>query len=498
MSRAPVSVRRRVTVVLATGLAVLVVAAGLALDRAVSDRVTEEFDEALVARARAFVALTEQEKGKIELDYTKETHPEFERAERPDYFQFWLDDGRSLLRSRHLDRELPRAEGLRPGPEVTDVLLPDGRAGRLVQLAFVPRHGVPGGDPAPASEAPPPSPLERPPGVRAVVLAVATGRDRLDPLLSSLRWAIVAIGGVAAAVAAFFVWRAVTAGFRPLDAVASQVSRLDADRLDARVAVAGAPSEVAGVVETLNALLARLEASFERERRFTGNVAHELRTPIAELRSLATVAARWPGDEAAVARYFGDVKDVAGRMERLIADLLLLARCEAGAEVAAREPTNLRALVDAAWAPLAPLAAEAGLVLRCEVPDDLVVESDPGKLAVVVANLLGNAVHHAQAGGEIRCEVKRAGGAFELVVENPAEPLSAEDLTRLGEPFWRKDRARSSAEHAGLGLALVTALARLLGVEARFEQDPDGTLRARLGGRAAGAGRPASKALTPA
>jgi two-component system sensor histidine kinase QseC len=237
-------------------------------------------------------------------------------------------------------------------------------------------------------------------------------------------------------------------------------------------------------VDQVNALLDRLRASFERERRFTGNVAHELRTPIAELRTLADVGARWPGDAAAAARFFEDVRAVAGRMEGLVADLLLLARCQAGVERVVGEPTSLRDTVLAAWRPLDAAASRAGLRFREEVPADLVVESDPDKLAIVVGNLLRNAVAYSKPGGEVRCVGRRIDATFRLDVANAAERLAPEDLGRLGEPFWRKDESRSSEEHAGLGLALVCAVSGLLGIGVRFEQEDDGTFRALLEGRA--------------
>ncbi len=119
----------------------------------------------------------------------------------------------------------------------------------------------------------------------------------------------------------------------------AQVRSLDADSLHTRVALVETPREVAPIVDQLNGLLDRLDDSFARERRFTGNVAHELRTPIAELRTLAEVGKKWPEDTASVVGFFEDVNDVAGRMETVIADLLLLARCEAGVERVERTPT---------------------------------------------------------------------------------------------------------------------------------------------------------------
>ncbi len=234
----------------------------------------------------------------------------------------------------------------------------------------------------------------------------------------------------------------------------------------------------------LNALLERLGESFERARRFTGNVAHELRTPIAELRALAEVGSKWPEDQASIVRFFDDVTDIAGRMEIVIADLLLLARCQAGVEAVVSSPTNLKQMIASTWSRLTAGSAHNGLRFRLDLPEDLVVQSDPGKLEIVCANLLGNALSYSRPEGEILCAGSRNGDRFQLDISNPAEPLGKADLERLAEPFWRKDEARSSAAHAGLGLSVVSALAALLRLEVGFAQDQNGTFTVRMTGPA--------------
>jgi signal transduction histidine kinase len=360
---------------------------------------------------------------------------------------------------------------------------------RVATLAFVPRRAS-----TPETRAGDDVPAGRTTARRGVVLAVARGRESLDPLLARMRLATLGIGAIAALLCAALVWRALAAGFRPIDAIAAQVGAIDAERLGARVAAARTPAELAPVVTQVNALLARLDEAFERERRFTGHVAHELRTPIAELRNLAAVGSRWPGDETSVARFFDDVGDVAKRMERLVADLLLLARCQAGVEPVRGVRTPLREAVLSAWSMLSPAARAAAPSLRLDVPADLEVESDPDKLSILLGNVLGNAVAHARASGEVRCVARREPGGFRLAVENAAEPLTAEELAHVAEPFWRKDAARSPGEHAGLGLALVSAVASLLRLDVAYEQDADGTFRVRIHGRALPGGHPVEAA----
>jgi len=458
------SIRRRLMLVLSIGFAALIVLTALYVERTTRVRVTGEFDAALVAEARALQTLiAEDESGFGEWEYAPECFPHFERAEKPDYFQIWLSDGTPLQLGRSgslgADANLPRWGSLSKEPETRDVRLPDGRSGRAVQYAFVP-VAEDGKGFAPKG--------------RTLVLMVARGRERLDGFLASMRLAVFGAGAVATLLAAAFVWRAIVSGLKPIHAIAAQVQALHADNLGARVSAPEAPSELAPIVQQLNALLARLEASFERERRFAGHVAHELRTPIAELRSLAEVGGKWPEDLASTRRFFADVHEISGRMERVVVDLLLLARCHAGVEKFECRPVALRQVVRSQ-----PGADRVAI----EVPDDLVVDSDPGKLSLIVSNLLDNALSYRANGGPVRCVAAARDSRFVLDVVNPAEPLSEEDLRNLAEPFWRKDRARSPEGHSGLGLSLVTALAGLLGHEVGFTQDGTGVFRARVSGR---------------
>ena len=474
--------------VLAIGFAALIVSTGVYVSEVVSDSVTGEFDAALLMKAQALVQLTEDEGGQVELDYTPKHMSQFERSEKPEYFQFWLADGSMLYRSKGLrsaNEDLPHSESLPKEPVIRNVRLPDGRAGRLVELAFVPKGSQDIGDKDDEDdEDEPPSQAYEP---VTLVLALAVGREHLDAVLGNMQVVIYGVGGIAILIAVILVWRALAAGFRPIDSIAAQVAKLDADSLSSRIKLPRVPRELAPIADQLNALLGRLDASFERERRFADNVAHELRTPIAELRSLAMVGAKWPEDEASVTEFFNDVNDIAGRMEGVVADLLLLARCQAGIEQVERAPTSLRQVIASIWSKLAPSASGAGLRFRMELPDDVIVESDPGKLGIVFANVLGNAVSYARPNSEIRCVGTTAGSKFQLDITNEADPLSPTDLEHLTEPFWRKDKARSSAEHAGLGLSLVSALTTLLRLTVRFDQDRDGTFRVGLAGWALGA-----------
>ena len=229
----------------------------------------------------------------------------------------------------------------------------------------------------------------------------------------------------------------------------------------------------------LNDLLDRLSAAFARERRFSAAVAHELRTPLAELRSACDVALRWPDDAATTTAALVDARDVAVQMSGMVAALLSLARRQSGVEPPARaEPVRLAAAVTAAW-PGAPAAAAArGLSVGYDVDRAAVTMTDPGLLGAVLRNLLENAVAHAPAGGRVRVYTTPAGdGRWSLHVANACVGLTAADLPRLFEPFWRGNAARTSGSgQVGLGLTLVQAYCAALHIPVGAALVPPGEL----------------------
>ncbi len=230
---------------------------------------------------------------------------------------------------------------------------------------------------------------------------------------------------------------------------------IDVRKLDNRLPEEDSPAEVRPVVTTLNALLDRVALNFTRERRFSSDVAHELRTPVAELKSLAELAVQWP--ETATPEAFGDVLAIANEMQAVVESLTLLSRTEAGTQPVAREPVAMDALVAESIARHAALAAERGLVFEQHL-EPVTLETDPALWRMIAANLVGNAAHHAPKGSVV--SIRLTSGAFS--VTNEAPHLTNEDAARMFDRFWRKDSARSGYGHSGLGLALVKSLAELL------------------------------------
>jgi signal transduction histidine kinase len=411
-----------------------------------------QFDAGLETRARLLSAMIKDDLGEgLETEIDEVLIPEYQPSAAPEYFELRLADGTPYRRSASLGTDrLPDPPAGGGALSCWDLRLPDGRAGRAVAFRFAPAVEGEG---------------ERRTGVAHRELTIIAARDRgsLDRALRAATMAIVAFGiPLLLAIPAIVLW-AVQGGLRSLEGLAVQAAAIDARRLDARFTAPGLPAELEPVAARLDDLLDRLSASFERERRFSADVAHELRTPLAELRTIAAVfpATASPVEEATAA--LCDVDASAAQMEHIVTTLLALARCDGGRQPINRVPVDMdRALADA-WPLLEKAAQGKRLVVDFELrPAPPTVETDPILLASILGNLLSNAVEYTPEGGRVRATFTTSGDRVLLRLTNSQQTLVPRDLPRLFDPFWRKDQARTGGIHTGLGLALVAALARVL------------------------------------
>lgn len=241
------------------------------------------------------------------------------------------------------------------------------------------------------------------------------------------------------------------------------------------------PRELEPVCGCLNGLLERLERAFARERRLTADAAHELRTPIAELRTLAEVGlAEAKTGCPEMTGYFEDALGVTRRLESLVTALLYLARCEAGAQKAEMRPVDIAELTRELWRVLSPIT-HTSYEVQLDVPEQAFVTADPELLKTILSNLLSNALAYTPSGGKIQVSIHRTGNLGDTIpmvspkfswmvsIANTSHELLAADIEHVFEPFWQKHADRGDTGHCGLGLALVAACARLMAIPIRTE-----------------------------
>jgi signal transduction histidine kinase len=465
------SIRRAVLVRLVLGTAALLLCGTVGFYLGARTLLARQFDAVLRAKVAMLAVLFEQEGPRVEFNVDAARAPEFEPGEAPEYFEAWLGE-RVLVRSPSLgERDLPRRFG--PGDEALafDLELPDGRPGRALGVELPIRDYEPR--------------IWSDPGPSRVILVVARARAELDAALLALLAGATAGSAALLACVLLLGARVADRGLAPVGALVRHVERIRDPADAAPYPLAGTPVELQPIAAGVNRLVERLAAELQRERRTAANIAHELRTPIAELLLLSEVALRCADDPEHALLALRQVRDVSQEMRRLIGTLLELARLESGQLPLEPEPVALSALIEACWQPLADEARARGLELELRGARPT-VEADRSALAILCANLLGNAVEHSPRAARVEC-VLTNGPSTSMTISNPADGLSPADLDQLTEPFWRASAARGERGHAGLGLSLARRLAELLQVELTFALE-DGLFRARLGFAARPAG----------
>jgi len=269
---------------------------------------------------------------------------------------------------------------------------------------------------------------------------------------------------------ALLIWLAVGAGLAPLAGVAREVGRRAPDNL-APLDEASAPREISPLIGALNALFDRLRTSLEQERRFTADAAHELRTPLAAVKTQAQVAIGATAD-AERSRALANVVAGTDRASRLVEQLLVLARLDPQTALPPGQTVDLQALAQQGVAESAPAAAGKGIEVGLAPGAAAPVAGDAVLLAVLLRNLLDNAVRYTPPGGEVEVSVRPVDGGVSLtVVDNGPGIPEAE----RGQVFERFHRVLGSGEAgSGLGLSIVRRIADLHRAGVSLEAGPGG------------------------
>jgi two-component system sensor histidine kinase QseC len=223
------------------------------------------------------------------------------------------------------------------------------------------------------------------------------------------------------------------------------------------------PSELRPVARRLDDLLRRLEAAFAREKSFTADVAHELRTPLSGLRTTLEVMLSKPREAGQYREALDECLVIGRRLQALVDNLLSLAQLEGQRAALATEPVQIDYLMRETWKLFAERAAARHVKIEWRIPAPVFVDSDAVRLRIVVANLFDNAVSYVDEGGTITIAASSSAGRAELSVANTGSMVGGEDVTRIFDRFWRGDRSRAVGLHCGLGLALCQRIAVLVG-----------------------------------
>ena len=291
--------------------------------------------------------------------------------------------------------------------------------------------------------------------------------------LLATSWVLLVVTAIASALLGWFAAGRV---LRPLRQMTETARTISAGNLSRRLALTGPDDEFRRLGDTLDELLARLEASFDAQRRFVANASHELRTPLTVERTLLQVALADPNATAATLRAAGEELLVCGREhERLLESLLTLASSERG--LTHRETVDLARLTAHALVTPRPDIQRDGLELDTTL-EPAAISGDPALIERLLANLIDNAVRYNRPEGRIEVRTAVVDGQSVVEVTNTGPVVRPEEIERMFEPFQRLGggRAARADGHHGLGLSIVRAIAVAHEATVDATPQPDGGL----------------------
>lgn len=459
----PKSLQGRLLLGILACLTATLAVGGVVVYRVIDAHLREEFDATLREKLR-FYTITMNITSSSQAPSWRMGAAEFERMSdpaNPDFVEFWYwPRDKFFYRLPSLrSKDLPLVPLQAGTPTFSDLVLFGDTPVRMVTEAVFPPQDAWKGAPI---------------GVR---IAVARETKYLVAALNDVQWFLIKTAFFTTSALMLCAHWIVRRAARHVHALSHQIETKPLMDNEERFALPGAPSELQPVVKRLNALMDRVAAAIEHERMFTSNAAHELRNPLAAIRSSVEVALSRTRKPEEYETTLEAVLESQNGMQRVVDHLLLLARLDSGHQIHefSLESVSLSKLLRANWRPSFDRAADRGLKVSWQVEEpghDLLIPT--ALVGIVLRNLFDNATNYTPEGGQIRISAAVTAGMATIAVANSNPGLSDADLENSFSPFWRSDpNASGHRGNAGIGLALVRRIMDTMQgrAEARLEGD---------------------------
>ena len=296
-----------------------------------------------------------------------------------------------------------------------------------------------------------------------VILQVGQSTERYMRIIDAFRRVFLVTMALLVALAAGVGWFMARRAVSDVETITGIARGISGGTLETRVPVKGRGDEIDQLAATLNGMLDRIQSLVDEIRQMGDNIAHDLKSPLTRIRGLAEVALTTGKSQSDYETMAASAIEECDRLLNIINTMLLISRTEAGVEKPSHEKIDLSHLVREACELFGTTAEDRGLTLSCLVPDECLVAGDTRMIQRLLSNLLDNAIKYTSAGGRVDVSLSRIeGGGVSLEVRDTGIGISAEDLPRIFDRFYRGDQSRSESG-TGLGLSLARAIARAHG-----------------------------------
>ena len=388
----------------------------------------------------------------IELDIKKAT--EFNQENASAYYQLWDTRGNSLLRSPSLNgADLKQFSMPSEESEYINLTLPDNRKVRAIIFKFEPRveSKLKGQDIELDSK---------------LVLILARQTGEITRNLNSLFMILVGATIGVAILSALIADLVIRLSLGPIHRLADQITYVSEDNLTIEFLPGEYPAELAPICKCLNDAFVRIATSFEREKQFNDNIAHELRTPLAGIQTSIEVSLLRERDPQGYKDVLKECLTIVHLMNKMINSLLTISRFDAGQIALEIKTLNLGEMIENAWNYFADISTGKSISFENNVPSDVFCKSDREHLGMILSNVLHNAVDYTPENGRIWTKLEQSKGIVSLLICNTGCELTNDDISHVFDFFWRKSVSRSeTGMHCGIGLSVAQKIAQSLGIK---------------------------------
>ncbi|WP_166419888.1 HAMP domain-containing sensor histidine kinase [Pseudoalteromonas sp. Z1A8] len=460
------SIKRKLVNNISAVLSVILFTIFLTVDLSVDTWVEDQFNQSLTNKANYLKTLVEDDNNVVEFDFAGEFMSEYEAADATEFYQLW--HGRDVFeRSDSLElyknANLPFLEMPINESKIIDYELPNGRDGRALISHFVAQKD----DKNPTHSA----------VFNTMTLAIAAPTAELNKVLIIIDVVFILTCVLGVFGMRYLVTRIVNKGLHPLHNLNDQIKLLDITGVAQTIESDFKVEEIEPIRNELNKFITVNQQLYSNEKRLTSDIAHELKTPIAELISLSEVAIRYPDDKRISDTYTSDVLNISQRMKTIVSNLLLLQRSNSSTMQLNAQNIILNNLVNQIVDELTFKHPSIKARLNNVISDELTLNADEFSLNTILCNLIDNALFYGLPEAPIKLTAVNNNTNMTISVSNKVnQPLSNEQLTAIFDPLYQLDSSRTNNQRHGLGLSIVQSLCNLNGFTITASNTENNTL----------------------
>ncbi len=445
------SIKKKLTRYLSISVSVLLVLILLATDISVDTWISQEFDKAMINKSNLLITLVSEDVNEVDFDFADEFMPEFSGKKDPEYFQLWHDN-KVFERSKTLAlfdvNDLPHVDTELHKSKIINITLPDGRSGRMITARFIPQVDSDIREKFSISVA------DFAKTQKPMKLSYAISNESLNQTL----WFVDIIFILSSLSTVFavrlIVHKVVERELTPLDSLNSEIKSINLNSDIDSISIENLPEELLPIADGINHFLSENRILYAREKRMTSDIAHELKTPIAELINLTEVAIKFPEEKLISATFTTDVLSISERLKNIVNSILLLQKSSNHAEL-----TKIELNIEKLMSTILHRESKAGRNVAFTISPKIdTIVTNKFAIETILSNLLSNALHYSPANSPVTIlvapDVNTARVKFSIS-NTSVYQYTATELEKFFEPLWQKDQSRTSSQRYGLGLAIV-------------------------------------------